>query len=284
MAVGLGLGAGDLQPLVGNLVVEEVVGLVVGAGESLLLPAFEAGGVEVGYPVEVVTLLGAVVDDVSDERTLGRGLLGHPVESGQFDMPELGLLEAAQHLVDIPAAGQCAVGFVRKVQYAVVDDAPVGRAALLGDRLLVDDRVGDRDDDLPFRGRNAERLRRLLDGTFDGVDHLAFGEVVVDQFEPIGLRGGREDRTVFVLVSRVEGHFGAAGADIADFEQQEPVEEPVRLAVAVGVGDVVFHAVDAPVAVAGASGIDQHHVRGRAGFGFAGGLCRGRQHAGQCRQ
>jgi len=57
-------------------------------------------------------------------------------------MPELGLLEAAQHLVDIPAAGQCAVGFVRKVQYAVVDDAPVGRAALLGDRLLVDDRVG----------------------------------------------------------------------------------------------------------------------------------------------
>ena len=113
---------------------------------------------------------------------------------------------------------------------------------------------------------------------------LGFGEVVVDQFEPIGLRGGREDRTVFVLVSRVEGHFGAAGADIADFEQQEPVEEPVRLAVAVGVGDVVFHAVDAPVAVAGASGIDQHHVRGRAGLGFAGGLCRGRQHAGQCRQ
>ena len=96
-----------------------------------------------------------------------------------------------------------------------------------------------------------------------GADARILGKAVVDQALPV-LARCRTQRLVVVGIAVGELHAGTLpDCRVHDFEQQEAVEEPVRLAVRIGIGNVVGEALRIPRigAAVVSSAVEQHQVR-----------------------
>ena len=129
--------------------------------------------------------------------------------------------------------------------------------------MMVDDRIGNDDEDAAFDGRLAQPLLGRSDGLVQRIDAVAPGEIVVDQLLPLLLSGGE------ALIAQHARHVGVVAfvgtVHVLRFEEDEPVEKPLFAALLIDIGDIGFEPPLVPqigVAVV-AVAVAQHGVGGR---------------------
>ena len=240
-AVLAGEGAGIVEAAVGNRVVEEVVGLLVGDVEPEALPLPGALCLPVGDPVEKVSLAVDVVAERDGEVGAVVRVLGHPVESCQLEVLVVCGAETLDQLVDVPSRGGDLILLVGEVHRAAVELAPI---------LLPADRLGKPQHDAVCESRFAEACDLLTDALVEGREGLPLLEDPAEQPLPFAAPG------VELLVA-----YGVvASRTVLELQEEESVEEPVALSVGEFVDNVGAELLDRPVEAVAASLIDQGHV------------------------
>ena len=162
--------------------------------------------------------------------------LAQPVESRQLDVFVVAPGEPLPYPVDIPFAGGYAVFIPVEIQLPPVQCSPIGRTRHRVDIVPVNHRVGEYHDDLALLRGFAQPRGGLLHGLFEGLDPVAVREIIVDQLLPLRLAGR------FALVAqmpRLEGvEFCVGTVRVLEFQEDEPVEEPVLPALFIDIGDI----------------------------------------------
>ena len=267
-AVLAGEGAGVVETAVGNRMVEEMVGLLVGDVEAQRLPVLGALRLPVGNPVEELAQRVNILADGDGQLAAVVVRLGHPVEARELQIPVLGRLEPLHQLVDIPLRHGQLVLLLREVHRPAVQLAPV---------LLVADGLGKSQHDLVLETGFAQLGDLLRDALIERRERLALLEDAVEEPCPLALAG------VQLLIA--DGV--VAARTVFEFEEQESVEEPVLRAVGEPVHDIGTELVRRPVQAVRAALIDKRHVlhvvrlliglcRGAAADRDAGGQQRGK--------
>ena len=255
--VAAGRGTGLVEAAVGDRVVEEVVGLLVGHVEAQAFPLLMAFGLPVGNPVEKLAFGVDVFAQRNGELRAVVGVLSDPVEAREFQVLEFGGLETFDQLPDVPFGRGDLILLFREIHLPAVNLAPV---------LLAADRFGKPQYDLMPEGGLSELFYLLSDAPVECRKRLALLENPIQQPLPFCPAG----------VEFLVAHGVVASRAVLELEEQEAVEEPVFRAVGKPVYDIGPEFIDRPVQPVAAALVDQSQIlnSGRPvallGGGFAG--------------
>ena len=162
--------------------------------------------------------------------------LAQPVESRQLDVFVVAPGEPLPYPVDIPFAGGYAVFVPAEIQLLAIQRTPIGRTRRRVDIVPVNHRVREYHDDLVLLRGFAQPRGGLLHGLFEGLDPVAVREIIVDQLLPLRF-AGRFARVT--QMPRLEGvEFCVGTVRVLEFQEDEPVEEPVLPALFIDIGDI----------------------------------------------